>query len=79
MDRDTAYEMVRTFGRSAKAAFEDRGIDLEPMSDLMFGLGSIVKLEITDHDVPGITDALQLVVKDVSDVMFDEIQEAING
>lgn len=71
MNKDTAHTLIRTLGAATKDAMVDQGHKIEPMGDLFAGIGAVINMEITDDDIPGITEAFQIVMKDCNDAAWE--------
>lgn len=78
MKKSAAFEMIRNLGESFRSACGERGY--EPKGgwdgDLMNGLAGFIKLELTDEDIPGITEAYSIVMAEAAKLCFEAYQEA---
>lgn len=71
MNKQTAHKLINTLGAATKAAIKERGHKIEPVGDLLAGLGAVVNMEMTDDDIPGITEAFNIVMKDCTDAAWE--------
>ena len=83
MKTETAFDMIRNLGRSFQKAMLEKGL-IKPgdgfESDLLNGLAGYSHLELTDEDIPGITEAYLLVMKHCADAAWEQIHgEATAG
>ena len=78
MKTETAFDMIRDLGKAFRTACIERGY--EPKGgwdgDLMNGLAGFVKLELTDKDIPGITEAWSLVMAKAAKLCFEAARQA---
>jgi hypothetical protein len=78
MKTETAFDMIRDLGKAFRTACIERGY--EPKGgwdgDLMSGLAGFVKLELTDKDIPGITEAYTIVMAKAAKLCFETAQQA---
>lgn len=79
MTRDEAYKMIRALGASTKKIMAERGHKLGQMSDLFAGIGGVVTMKMTDDDIPGITEAHAIVMKDCTDAGFEMFARIAEG
>ena len=68
MKTETAFEMIRNLGESFRSLCSETGYEPEGGwdSDLINGIVAVIKLELTDEDITGITEAWSLVMKDIT-------------
>ena len=71
MNNETAHKLIRTLGAATKAAMKQQGHKIEPICDLFAGLGAVVTMEMTDDDIPGVTEAHAIVMKDCTDAAWE--------
>ena len=71
MNNETAHKLIRTLGAATKDAMIEMGHKIEPVGDLFAGLGAVVNMEMTDDDIPGITEAFEIVMKDCTDAAWE--------
>lgn len=71
MNNKTAHKLIETLGAATKAAMKEQGHKIEPVGDLLAGLGAVVTMEMTDDDIPGVTDAFNIVMKDCTDAAWE--------
>lgn len=64
MDKKTAHKLIKTLGASVKKIMAERGHEIEPMGDLFAGIGAFHNMMLTDDDIPGITEAHDIVIAD---------------
>jgi hypothetical protein len=76
MKTETAFEMIRNLGESFRSACGERGYDVGWEGDLMNGIGGFIQLQLTDDDIPGITEAYSIVMEKAAKLCFEAAQQA---
>jgi hypothetical protein len=78
MNKNKAYKMVRTLGKT----FHNAAVDIECVkqkdgwnSDLFNGLAGFKILNLTDEDIPDITKAVDIVMRDVTELVWEGVQK----
>ena len=76
MNTNAAFEMIRNLGQSFQSAMLEHRL-IQPgdgfESDLMNGLAGYSHLNLTDEDIPGITEAYQLVMKHCANAAWEQV------
>ena len=78
MHKNKAYKMVRTLGESFHNAAVDIGCVEQNDgwdSDLFNGLAGFKILNVTDEDIPDITKAVDIVMHDVTELVWEGVQK----
>jgi hypothetical protein len=78
MAKQDAFEMMRALGKTFTKELVGRNI-IEPgdgfNSDLFNGLAAVIKLELTDKDIPGVERAFGIVMDYATKLAFESYLE----